>query len=590
MSTGTRQRFRQIVFIPRGTPTAAMPDAPAVSWQRFRALGAVTALYACALLTTAARHIADTTVYVHDILLFDKGSFEHYPNPIWEFGHLYWRPIGWVLFKWFGGLTPFAASGLEKLVATTVLFSFTMLCGFVCALLFYSMASALLGHRWKALLVTAGMLGCYSFLNYVQSGAPYIPGLMGLLGALWAVIRAVDSGKFSWQYGLLSGALFAFSVLMWLPYIVVLPGILAAAIFWGKPGAAPMQRRVRLASWVFFSAAGLTALGYLAVILQLKFLSFAEMQAWMLASSHGWSQNKRLLRMVSGLPRSFLYNGEGGMALKRYLLKDPYAPVTLGDLIRQHLWAPMIFYTFALCLIGVLWRSLDGRRVLWICLAATIPALAFAAFVFESGSLERYLPLYPFICLAIAHGLSQLPTKTAAPVVILAFVLLAIAVNGSSLSKSRIDAEIAPSVARLESLRGKVTSEGLVVLTAIPDSLYWLLTIYPFHPANRGETIVPYDVIQTANERIVRWQPDFAKRALDTLSRSQSVWVSKRLLADRPEPAWGWTEGDDPHISWKKLPAFFRQFSYSESVGGADGFLKLEPENKTKLEAVAVGI
>jgi hypothetical protein len=561
-------------------------------FQRYWAFGAIAVFYGFALLLTTPRYFGDTGVYVHDILLFDKGAFSRYPNPLWEFGHLYWRPIGWVLFKCFGGLTPFAETGQETLAVTTVLVAFTMICGFVCALLYYSLASSLLQNPWKALLVSAGALSFYGFLNYVHTGCVYVVGLMGVLGGVWAVVRAIGRGKLSWQYGLTGGASIAFAVLVWFPYILVMPAILATALLWrGKREgeAATTRCRLRLACYVAVFAVCLIGIGYLFALIQLKMSSFAELQAWVGAASHGWSQNKRLIRMASGLPRSFLHTGENGIALKRFLLKDPYAHVTLASLIRQDLWGPLAFFVFALCLIRVSWRSWDGRRVLCVCLAAVVPVLGFAAFVFESGSIERYMPLYPFVALAIAYGFSQLSTKTAGPIGIVVFVILAIAVNGASLSKPAIDAETVPAAVRVESLQGKVTPEGLVALVTHQDAVYQLLTSHPFHPTNRRETLPAYDVIEVANERIVRWQPDFAKRAFDTLARSQSVWISNRLLAEHPEAVWNWTEGDDPRISWKELPPFFRQFSYSESVGGADGFLKLEPsrENLAKLQLIA---
>jgi hypothetical protein len=560
--------------------------------QRYWGFAAIAAFYAFALLVTTPRYFGDTGGYVADILRFDKATFSGYPNPIWEFGHLYWRPIGWVLFKCFGGFTPFASGGPETLAVTTVLVSFTALCGMVCALLYYSLASSLLQQTWKALLVSAGALSFYGFFDYVHTGCVYATGLMGLLGSLWAVIRAIDRGQPSWQYGLLSGASFAFAVLVWFPYILVLPGILAAALLWRgnrEENTTATQNRLRLAFYVAVFAACLIGVGYLVALIQLRISSFADLKVWAAASSHGWSQTKRLLRMASGLPRSFLYTGENGLALKRFVLQDPYAPVTLGSLIRQHLWGPLVFYTFSLSLLGVLWRSMNGRRILWICLAAVAPVLGFAAFVFESGSMERYMPLYPFIALATAYGLSQLSSKTAGPVVILGFAILVIAVNGASLSKPKIDSEIAPAAARLESLRGKVTSDGLVAFVTLQDPVYQFLTSHPFHPANRREALPAYDVIEVANERILDWQRDFARRALDTLSRSQSVWISKRFLADRPDPSWNWTEGDDRRITWKQLAPFYTQFSYSESVGGPDGFVRLEPsqENMTRLKAIA---
>src|SRR5260370_21764187 len=116
------------------------------SLQRFWGFGAIAAFHAFALLMSTSRSVADTLIYVDDILLYDKGDFSRSANPIWEFGHLYWRPIGWLLYKCFGGLTPFSKSGPETLAVTTVLVALTGICGVICALLYYSLASSLLRH------------------------------------------------------------------------------------------------------------------------------------------------------------------------------------------------------------------------------------------------------------------------------------------------------------------------------------------------------------------------------------------------------------------------------------------------------------
>lgn len=100
-----------------------------------------------------------------------------------------------------------------------------------------------------------------------------------------------------------------------------------------------------------------------------------------------------------------------------------------------------------------------------------------------------------------------------------------------------------------------------------------------------------YVAIEIATVRVATWRPDFAKCALGALERHESVWISKRFLAERPDPAWEWTEGDDRRIVWTDVPVFFRQFSYGESVAGADGFLKLEAseENLQHLRGAAFG-
>jgi hypothetical protein len=69
---------------------------------------------------------------------------------------------------------------------------------------------------------------------------------------------------------------------------------------------------------------------------------------------------------------------------------------------------------------------------------------------------------------------------------------------------------------------------------------------------------------------------------LDKMGQGQSVWISKRFLAEQPEPAWNWTEGDDKRIAWKDLFPFFRSLSFSAETGGPDGFLKLDDSQRNK--------
>jgi hypothetical protein len=536
-----------------------------------------------------ADNAADTRYYAIDIARFQRGDDHGFLNPFWDFGHLLWRPLGWLLLHWFRGLTPYTSAGEETFAATALLGGVSLLSGMVCAVLFYAITSRLLKAPWKALLAVAGFISFSPFLDYAHAGTSYITGLMWLLASLWAALRATDSESSSQTFGFLSGAFFALSMLFWFPYFVVFPGVLAAAMLWkGASGAIPAQRRLRLASIIVASTVAVVGIAYLAAISQLGIWSVAELKTWIASSSHGWSQSKQIVRLATGLPRGFFHTGDDGLFLKRFVLKDPYAPVSLGGLV-GHLWKLILFYVLALPLTWCLSRAASGRRVFWICAAATIPMLAFAIFVFEPGSQERFLPLYPFVCLGVALLLSEPGKRMFAPAIAGAFLAAAFAINVSAYWKPAVEARIAPEVARVESLQGRVSKNSMVAMVTLGDSAYQFTNQFPLHAVNRRGALPVYDVVEIANVRVTTWKQDFAKHALETMQRSETVWVSSRLLAERPDPAWNWNEGDDPRISWKDLPPFFRSLSYSEPVGGADGFLKLTPseDNIRKLEAAA---
>ncbi len=123
--------------------------------------------------------------------------------------------------------------------------------------------------------------------------------------------------------------------------------------------------------------------------------SFEEVRNWIIASGHGSTQNRRAIRIVSGLPRSFVWIGDEGMLIKRFLLRDPYTHVTLWRVISQQFWLIVAFYVFGISLLWVLVHSASGQRVLEILAAAVYYVLVFALLTLDPSSAERYLPAYP---------------------------------------------------------------------------------------------------------------------------------------------------------------------------------------------------
>jgi hypothetical protein len=88
---------------------------------------------------------------------------------------------------------------------------------------------------------------------------------------------------------------------------------------------------------------------------------------------------------------------------------------------------------------------------------------------------------------------------------------------------------------------------------------------------------------------LTKWREAFAAHALAVWNRGGDVWITRRAWADRPNPSWGWTEGDDPRIAWSQIPAFMRELTIAESTAGSDGFAKLAdtPQNRAFLRFIA---
>jgi hypothetical protein len=535
----------------------------------------LTLIYIAILSVTHYTYFGDTTGYVRNILLFNHDPVAG-RKAFWDFGHLLWRPLGWLLLRLFGGVLPYTKTGECNLSLAALLIAISVISGFVTILVFRSLAERFLNQEWAAMYVAITFLCFHAFLNYVQTGTPYIIGLMCLTLSLWSALRTTETGAEGSRCALLSGVLAALAVLFWFPYILAIPGVLTAPFLLRTDTSSLDARRcAALAGLTLASASILICVGYFVPLIQLHIHSLEDLRDWVIASSHAWAQNRRALRLASGLPRSFVWIGDEGMLIKRYLLHDPYAGVSLWQVLSLQFGLIVVFYVFSVSLLWVLAQSVSGRRILQAVAAAGIPVLVFAVVIFEPGSMERYLPVYPFLCLAVAFCISRWQENRIAAILCVSCMSIAIMVNVAALRKSSVLRKYQETADRARDLAGRVGPSGVVALVSQNDELYSLASSFPFDPVVRKTSLPVYDVIALATSGVREWRQHFARRVVQAFEQHQSVWVSKRLLAAEPHPAWGWNEGDDPDISWRQLRPFFRCLDYSADVGGADGFLQV---------------
>jgi hypothetical protein len=313
--------------------------------------------------------------------------------------------------------------------------------------------------------------------------------------------------------------------------------------------------------------------------------TLADLKAWILASGHGQIQAggvRSLVRFGFSVPRSFINMGEDGIVLKRYLVHDPYAHITGLDLLRLSLWKLVLFYASVVMVCVELFRSERGRLLLRLLAGAVLPIAVFSLVLFEAGSIERYLPLYPFILVAWAYVLSRPEAKLYAKVLLLFALTTMAIVNVDSMRKGALERRRADVLARIQELLPTLGPNSVVLAINEQDNLAVFCQDFPLDPIVSDHPWQYYDVLEINAVRLLHWREDLASRVLWNWKRGGTVWVPLRLLHDKPEASWKWVEGDDPRVHWSDLPVFFSQFNLGAAVGGEDGFVSLRdnPANR----------
>lgn len=225
----------------------------------------------------------------------------------------------------------------------------------------------------------------------------------------------------------------------------------------------------------------------------------------------------------------------------------------------------------------------EHRGPLLLALAVAAPLLLFAVVIFEPGSPERFLPGFPFFYLAFAGLLSAWPRQRVASLLTLLFLLGAALSNVLAAGRWRSTEAVAAVRQRRTVLEESIASRAQVFLLSLRDGLYALPNTRPLDHSLQAQRFRVVDVIETGSRRAERWREEFAARVRAAWGGGEEVWLSERLLSDRPAPAWQWVEGDDKRVRWAELPAFFRRLEYGRRAeASGDGFRRLAPSTTNR--------
>lgn len=528
------------------------------------------ALYIVATWFTDGFFMGDTRIYVDDVLKANSLG-----ATFWDAVHPLWRPLAWLGSR----VDP-------RGNVTLTLMTINWVSGLVGVFLVYAIASRSCKRRWVPYFVAMTFLFSNPILNYAQTGQPYVTGLSFILLGFYLLLRDAEKPAQSWWTPLLAGFALATGVCVWLPYVFSLPAVgLSSVILFGfdKP-----RLRLVLRTCVVCGLVG--ALVYVSMAVHLNIHDATSLKAWFAAAFHGALPDaplKSIQRMLFTLARSLINMGNDGWIFKRYAVHDPFNPVSLSDLFRLSLWKLTLFYVFLFAALYNLLFSRVGKRTLALLLLNALPLLAFAVFVFEAGSIERYLPIFPVFFLALSVSLGGEASRQWPRVLALLFVAIVIVVNASAMSARLLDREQERVAARISELQPLLKSESRVITVNEQDEVYAFNQNFPFNPINRAGHETD-NLVTPHSTQISRWRQIFAGKSLQMWEKGGDVWITTRVLYQRPRPDWNWIEGDDPSISWTDINNFFVQIEMGQTVGGPDGFVLVlpSPHNRQLLSAI----
>lgn len=171
---------------------------------------------------------------------------------------------------------------------------------------------------------------------------------------------------------------------------------------------------------------------------------------------------------------------------------------------------------------------------LGLTMAGAIPVLLFAALIFEPTSPERYLPALPFLIVAVAWCLRDLPWTHRTPQLCIAgFLACMFLTNIYFMNRRRIDREDAVELVRVSAVEARHNEQDLIGIITIQDALRTALNRELFSPVNRPIPLRVYEIIRLGTPSLRAWRQEFRDHANTGVgTRGGGVGPQARLAAE----------------------------------------------------------
>src|SRR5271165_109412 len=149
--------------------------APPGGRHRMKTVAAFAVILAAliCLYTTSPEYAGDTIRYANDVTRHMSGR----PAQFWEFGHLLWRPSGYLGCSLLGSSYRRRFGDTPTQAVMRVLMRINLICALMAAVLLYILLLKI-SRAWIAAGVAIAMVCSPGVLNYSRSGTPYVPALL----------------------------------------------------------------------------------------------------------------------------------------------------------------------------------------------------------------------------------------------------------------------------------------------------------------------------------------------------------------------------------------------------------------------------
>lgn len=520
---------------------------------------AAALIFSLAVSTTNGYFWADSADYVDSVIAYQNGVDYQF----WEFGHLLWRPLGWIIWSSLFDISD-ANVWRNQIFLTYMWISLISGLG----------STLVLAHILRNLNVSvainittiAGFVFFHGFINFAQTGTSYVTALFFLIVAY--VFSFHSSPSRPHLGACLAGCALALSTVFWIAFVWTIPaGILVAPILYGFSASNIRRAVVTLAA---FMCIVLVIFGTVLMVMQID--SVPALNKWIMSASHG-NETSGIARMIFGISRSFVFMGDVGLDFKRFLIADSQSKPEFWVLINATLLKVVVFYAVGGLLTFVLLRSSIGRRYFLFGIVACVPLSVFAV-SFDGGALERYLPFAPAVFMAFAVGISVSRSQIVKGSLIVAIVAL---VTLNSISMVLWERVALNNAGRDRALTARIltSNNAVVFLISWNDPLVNFNRSFPFHELNNFGNVRLNVLVTPGLDQTKTWREEFAARVLRAWGQGQEVWLSTRGFVDSPEPEWRWIDGDDRNVRWADFPSFLNELEFGERIGGPDGYVKV---------------